>query len=233
MKLHNPFKKFTRFEWALWLCSLAALLITFIAGGQNNPVIIVATLIGVTGLVFLAKGDVWGQVCTITFAILYSIVSISFMYYGEFITYAFMTLPLAVVSLISWLRHPYEDENAKEVKVGHMNAKKIVIMTIGAGVATFTLFFVLRAFNTNNLVFSTISIATSFLAAALTAFRSPFYALAYSANDIVLIVLWTLATIADPEYLPMIISFCIFLLQDIYGFISWQRMKKRQAGGTI
>ncbi len=219
-----------KFEWYLWTFSIAVLIITFIAGGQRNPVIIAATLIGITGLIFIAKGDIWGQVCTIIFAILYSIVSISYMYYGEFITYAFMTLPMAVVSFISWIRNPHED--TKEVKVGHMTPRKILLIIAGTIVATIVFYFVLAHFNTNNIGFSTISIATSFVAMSLTAFRSPYYAIAYCANDIVLIILWTLATFADPQYLPMIISFSIFLIQDIYGFISWQKMKRRQHGST-
>ena len=50
--------------------------------------------------------------------------------------------------------------------------------------------------------------------------RSPYYALFYSFNDIVLIVLWTLATITDIGYLPMILCFVIFLVNDIYGFVN-------------
>ena len=226
MKLHNPFKKFTKFDYMLWIASLAALLITFLVSGERNALIVAATLIGVTGLIFIAKGDFWGQICTIGFSILYSIVSVSFRYYGEFITYSFMTLPMAIFALISWIRHPHEDST--EVKVGKMTPVKWLVLIGGTVAATIVFYFVLRYFNTNNLVFSTISIATSFLAATLTAFRIPLYAIAYAANDIVLIVLWTLASIADPEYIPMIISFCIFLIQDIYGYISWKRMKIRQ-----
>ena len=93
---------------------------------------------------------------------------------------------------------------------------------------TFAFYFILRYFDTPNLVTSTVSIATSFSASALTMLRSPYYALAYAANDVVLIVLWTLATIADPAYLPMILCFVIFLANDLYGFFNWQRMQKRQ-----
>jgi predicted PurR-regulated permease PerM len=59
-------------------------------------------------------------------------------------------------------------------------------------------------------------------------FRSPGYALAFAANDLVLIVMWILAAINDLSYLPMIACFVMFLLNDIYGFINWKRMKKRQ-----
>ena len=49
IKLHNPFKELTRFEWILWIVSVAILLVTFIIGGERNPAIIAATLVGVTG----------------------------------------------------------------------------------------------------------------------------------------------------------------------------------------
>ena len=84
------------------------------------------------------------------------------------------------------------------------------------------------ALGTANLLTSTLSVTTSFLAVYLTYLRSPYYAIGYSANDIVLIVLWILATIDNPAYLPMVFCFVMFLANDIYGFINWRRMQRRQ-----
>ena len=89
--------------------------------------------------------------------------------------------------------------------------------------------YVLFLLNTPNLFWSTVSVTTSFLAASLTFLRSPYYALAYAANDVILIVLWVLASVADPGYLPMVTCFGIFLLNDSYGFYNWKKMQKRQA----
>jgi nicotinamide riboside transporter PnuC len=72
-------------------------------------------------------------------------------------------------------------------------------------------------------------VTTSFIAVYLTARRSPFYAIAYAANDIVLIILWLLASISNPEYVTTVACFIVFLINDIYGFISWRRMEKRQS----
>ncbi len=73
---------------------------------------------------------------------------------------------------------------------------------------------------------------TSFAAVYLTARRSPFYAIAYAANDVVLIVLWTLATLSDVSYLSVTICFAAFLVNDVYGFVNWRRMEKRQRGAA-
>ena len=47
--------------------------------------------------------------------------------------------------------------------------------------------------------------------------------LIFSANDIVLIVLWTLASLENPAYIPVVVNFTIFFFNDMYGFISWRR----------
>ena len=94
---------------------------------------------------------------------------------------------------------------------------------------TAAFYFILRAFHTANLIPSTVSVTTSFLAVYLTARRSPFYALAYAANDVVLIVLWSLMAAEDLSALSMVICFCAFLLNDVYGFLNWMRMRRRQA----
>ena len=44
----------------------------------------------------------------------------------------------------------------------------------------------------------------------------------------ILILLWTLAAKENISYLSVIICFVVFLVNDLYGFISWKRMEKRQ-----
>ena len=75
---------------------------------------------------------------------------------------------------------------------------------------------------------STVSIATSFSASYLMLFRNPYYAVAYAANDVVLIILWVLAAMEDIKYIPVIVCFVIFFINDVFGFISWQKRKKQQ-----
>ena len=141
------------------------------------------------------------------------------------ITYLGMTAPSAFIAMISWLKNPYAE---REVKVNHLTKKHILILIFSTIVVTVGIGFLLKFFNTNNLVFSIISITTSFAASMLTIFRSPYYAIVYSANDIVLIILWVLASMENVAYIPMIICFLIFLINDIYGFVYWRGMRKRQ-----
>jgi nicotinamide mononucleotide transporter pnuC len=201
--------------------------LSFLIFDRTNYLTLTASLIGVTSLIFNAKGNPIGQLLTVFFSVLYGIISFSFSYYGEMITYLGMTAPMAVFALISWLRNPYNG-NKSEVRVNHIKGAEVCFMLLLTAVVTFAFYFILKAFNTANLVFSTISVTTSFLAVYLTFRRSPLYALAYAANDIVLIVLWVLAACFDSSYISVIVCFIMFLLNDIYGYINWKKMSKRQ-----
>lgn len=181
-----------------------------------------ASLIGVTALIFVAKGYVLGQILTIVFAIIYGVISFYYSYYGEMITYLFMTSPMAVMAAIEWYRNPYKE--SKEVKVNSVTKGQLLKIIVMAAIVTSVFSFILKALNTANLIFSTISVTTSFIASYLTYLRSPYYALAYAANDIVLIALWLLASIKDSSYVPMVFCFIMFLINDIYGYINWKKM---------
>ena len=53
----------------------------------------------------------------------------------------------------------------------------------------------------------------------------------YAVNDIVLIVLWVMASIYAVKYISVVVCFSAFFVNDIYGFISWRKMKFRQSQG--
>ncbi len=227
MKLRiNPFKLFNKFELCLWTVSLTTVFLSFVIPPEKDWLSLIASLIGVTALVYNAKGNVIGQILSIAFSLFYGIISLTFGYWGEAITYLGMTMPSAIVATISWLRNPYGDTG--EVRVSKMTTKTAVFMLLCAIPVTAIFSLSLRALDTPNLFWSTVSITTSFMASFLAYMRSPYFAFVYSFNDLILIVLWTLASMESISYLPMVACFSMFLFNDSYCFISWKKMKKRQ-----
>lgn len=222
------FGYFSRFEWLLWGTSVFLIVGSFLLFDRENGLILLASLIGVTSLIFNAKGNPFGQFLMILFSLAYGVISFTFSYYGEMITYLGMTMPMAVFSLISWLKNPYRGNRA-EVKVNHLGRSELVWMVGASLLVTAGFYFVLLSFHTAHMIPSTISVTTSFLAVYLTFRRSPYFALAYAANDIVLIILWCLACREDIGYASVVVCFAAFLFNDLYGFVCWQKMKRRQA----
>ncbi len=226
MKHRNPFRDLTKFECALWTSSLVVVSASYLLSPDRDWLALLTSLIGVTALIFVAKGYVIGQAFCVVFALSYGVISFYFRYYGEMITYLCMSAPSAVAAMVAWIRNPHGD--SAEVKVATLTKKKLAVTVGLTAMVTLAFYFILDALNTANLAFSTLSVATSFLASALTVLRSPWYAIAYAANDVVLIVLWGLAAVVDISYLPMIFCFIMFLMNDLYGFFNWRRIKKRQ-----
>lgn len=226
-RIKDAINYFSKAEIILWLSSITFIICSFLIFDRGNYVTLAASLIGATSLIFCAKGNPIGQLLMIVFSVLYGIISFTFAYYGEMITYLGMTAPMAVFALISWLKNPYNG-NKSEVKVNTISRLEIIFMLVLAAVVTCVFYFILKFFNTANLLPSTLSVTTSFIAVYLTFRRSPYFPLAYAANDLVLIVLWILASLSDSSYISVVICFVMFLANDIYGFISWIKMRKRQ-----
>ncbi|MBO5882915.1 MAG: nicotinamide mononucleotide transporter [Clostridia bacterium] len=197
---------------------------------EPDILVMISSLIGVTALIFVSKGDVFGQLLIVIFSILYGIVSIQAKYYGEAITYIGMSGLIAVFSIITWLKNPYEKH---QVRVSALTPFKAIMIAVLTVAVTVMFYFILELLGTASLMVSTLSVATSFAASALALLRSPYYALIYCLNDIVLIVLWTIASIADSGSFPMILCFTMFLANDIYGFVNWRRMRRLQQKNKV
>ncbi len=229
MKIYHSIRKsagnLNRFEKSLWAGSAFVVVASFVLAKSGDWVTLAASLVGVTALIFVAKGDVLGQILTIVFSVVYSIISFCFAYYGEMITYMGMTAPIAILSVATWMRNPYSQQ---QVKVNRLQARSFVMLFILAVLVTWGFYYILVYFHTANIVFSTISVTTSFMASALMMLRSPYYAVAYAANDLVLIVLWVLASMESLSYVPMVVCFSIFFINDLYGFRNWVQMQAEQ-----
>lgn len=225
--MQNPWKELSVKEWWLWSISMLIVTVSNLVGGSFDVLTLAATWVGITSLIFAAKGNVWAQFLMVAFSILYGIISFRFRYWGEMITYLGMTLPMAVWSAVTWLRNPSAGSKS-EVAIRKLEKKHFLFLLVLSIVVTGAFYFILRWLETPNIVFSTLSVTTSFLAASLTMLRPSYYALGYAANDLVLIVLWGLAAAKDPVYIPVIINFMIFFMNDMYGFISWKKRERTQ-----
>lgn len=221
----QSFKNLTPFEKGLWFFSLFLVSLSFIFSKEFDPFTLLASLIGVTALIFVSKGDVLGQILTVIFSFLYAAISLRLRYYGEMITYLGMTMPIAVGSIVTWVKNPYKNSQVKIRKISLFELSLLIFFGIAVSVL---FYFILRFFNTNFLLVSTVSVFTSFLASSLMLLRSPYYALAYAANDIVLIILWAYASFGDISFLSMVMCFFMFFLNDMYGFFNWLKMQKAQ-----
>ena len=132
---------FTKFELCLWLGSLIFITATHFIFGGEGWLPFMNSLVGVTSLIFCAKGNPIGQLMMVAFSAVYGVISFGFAYYGEMITYLAMTLPMAVLSLVSWLKNRH---TKSEVAVNDINKNDRIALAVLTAVVTAVFYFVLK-----------------------------------------------------------------------------------------
>ena len=90
-------------------------------------------------------------------------------------------------------------------------------------------YYLLKAFNTNNVLVSTFSIVASLIATYLTARRSEHGFIGFIINDIILIFLWGIPVLTgNLAIIPVVLCPILLLINDIYGAYNWKKIKNEQ-----
>lgn len=170
-----------------------------------------------------AKGKVVSQLVGLIEVILYSMLSFRNHYYGEVIIYIAIMLPLYCMGIYSWITHKKEESDT--VKQNTIAKKEGIFLGIGNAILFVILYFILKYFNTSQLVVSTFSMVTSLTATYLIMKRSKYSFLFYLLNDIVLLILWGTPIVIHQDYtlIPIALEPLILLVSDTYGWKNWNK----------
>lgn len=227
--MKNFLGKWTRFELIFLICSEIIITVCFVFGADKNLFSYIVSVVGVISMLMVAKGLTIAPIINVAYCVIYSVLSISQKYYGEAIVGIGLMIPIYVVSIVSWIKNRNK-EHEELVSVNKISRKEYLILAITTVFVTIGFYYLLKVLNTGELVVSTLSLITSAVASYLMLRRCSYYALGFIANDFILITLWSLAVSKSGfGFLPNVICFCVFLINDIYGFIHWKREEKRQA----
>jgi nicotinamide mononucleotide transporter PnuC len=219
--------KWNWFEIGLLSVSVVAIIGCFVFSVDKNYLSLASSILGVVTVVFTSKGLLLAPVLSVVYSVIYTIISVSQRYYGEAIIYMLIMIPMQVVTIIGWFKNKKQDSDI--VEVGKVSKKEYLILGGVTVALTFAFYFLLKWLNTAELVVSTISLITSALATYLVFRRCSYYALFYVLNDIILIVLWTIAMSREGvAFLPVVVSFYVFFINDVYGFIRWKKQEREQ-----
>ena len=222
------FKDWNLFEIIFMFASILVLTLCFAFSVDRNWFSFIVSLVGVVAVLMVAKGLTIAPIVNIVYCVLYSIISIVQCYYGEAIIYIFLMIPIYAMSIVSWLRNK-NPNNKSTVKIKAIGGMEYLYLAIGTIIVTVAFYFLLKVLNTSELLVSTLSLVTSAVASYLMLRRCSYYAIGFIANDIILIILWSLAMARSGiGYLPTVISFVVFLVNDIYGLVHWKLEEKKQ-----
>lgn len=219
------FKGWNLFEKILIIVgTIVAVIITFVFKG--TWIDLGYTLFYFWTAILLAKGKYSCYIIGILSTIFYSIVAYTNAYYGEVIMDMGGTLPLMIVGLVNWLKH---QDNTNTVIIKDMTKKELIIMLLSQVILFTGYYYLLKAFNTANVLASTFSMTSGIIATYLTARRSEYGFIAFIINDIFLIILWGIPVVqGNLNIIPVVLCPILLLINDIYGVFNWKIIKKEQ-----
>ena len=185
------------------------------------------SIIDILAMLLIAKGKNIGQLLGILITVLYSIVSFKNGFYGEVIIYIFMMLPMYLIGIVSWIKHKNKETNS--VEINNIYKSEWIIVSIVSVIVFTGVYYLLKAFNTNELLVSTLSVLASLFGIYFQIRRSRYAFIFYIINDIILAILWGIPIInGDFSLLPIFLDPVINFLNDTYGFYNWTRLEKKQ-----
>jgi len=220
------FKDWTKLEKTLLFGSIILVGLVGIIF-KSDVLTTICSIVGIITALLLAKGKNLGQIFGLLIVALYSIVSFKSGYYGEVIIYLCIMLPMYVVGIVSWIKHQNKDTNT--VEVNNIKIKEWIIVLFVSTVCFIGIYFLLKAFNTNQLFISSLSVIDSLFAVYLGVRRSKYSFYFYVVNDLILILLWGIPVVTGTIILiPMVFNPLINLINDLYGIYNWKKLEKMQ-----
>ena len=224
--ISNYFKDWNLFEKLyLFVGILVGVLTSIIFNGTVIDSLYTITYL--TTAILMSKGKVESYFVGFFSVFFYGIVSYNQGYYGELLITIFLTFPIMIIGIISWLRHQDKED---DVVIINTLSKKETILVIGSQLFLFwAYYFLLKMFNTDLLILSSCSIVTSVLASYFEARRSELSLFCYIANDLILITLWIIPIInGNTTLISVLVGPILLLINDIYGSYNWKKLKNKQ-----
>ena len=220
------FEDWNMFEKSFLLLGLLASILSSVIFKGTIIDTLYTSLYLITALL-MSKGKVECYFVGFVSVFFYGIVSFNQGYYGELLITAFLTFPIMIIGIISWLRH--QDKEKDTVIISTLSKKEIIIAFLSQLVLFWIYYYILKVFNTDLLIISTLSIVTSVLASYFEARRSELSLFCYIANDLVIITLWLIPIISgQTNLISVLVGPILLLINDIYGSYNWNRLKKQQ-----
>lgn len=219
-------KKILNAKWYDYLFNFVCLVILVTIGVvfKSSPLIITVNVISIIMMLFITKGSFVGTILQIFNAAFYAFISFQSAYYGEVICSVLITIPLTIFSAITWIKN--RRKGSAIIKVNKIKLKEWVIVLFSSLLTFVGVFFLLRAFNTANLVVSSVSLTLGIYANYLLMRRCEYNFVIYIINNLVCITLWMFLVVSDISYLPLVINYFMLLIYNTIGLINWLKLKK-------
>ena len=227
-KVKDFFREIRWYEYA-FVAFATAILIIFSIIFKINVLYFFSTFFGIIAVSFLSKGNIVGIFISFIQIAFYSTISYINGLYGEVISNACITLPLYIANVIAWAKNLHSKTG--EVKIAPtVSVKEIILAIFAATIISVGMYYLLDVFNTNALLFSTLTFALNLLGVYFLIRRNSINFLFYVLSNITGIIMWIIIFNETKDYsiIATFINLSVFLILNIYGIFNWKKLKNNQ-----
>lgn len=225
--IKNSIKHIKWYEWtysAIFLVATIVLAAVF----RSPALVIVNSIVGIISISIVSKGFFLGAFTNIVSAVIYAALSYVNKYYGEALVGLCITLPMSLARIFLWYKNRQKG-NGGFINIAQKSKwKELVVLGCVALVSLVGFYFMLRAFETSNLIFSTISMTLGCVAGYLQLRRYEYNFVFYIINNIICICLWVPVMLEDISHLPTVVSYVMYTGLNFFGIVNWVSLKKNQ-----
>ena len=216
------------FEWlymSLFICTIIVLGCVF----KASALVIFNSLFGIFTTFFIAKGKILGTVLGLVQSSLYIVMCYYNQYYGEILVGACFTIPVYIASIISWTKNLNKRDKIVRINKNFSNLEWVLSLLADV-VFSVGIYYLLRHFNTANLLVSTFSVGFCAMARYLTFRRSEYNFIFQILNNLMRMCLWIFVVVQnhDISYITTIVQYVMYLSLNTFGVFNWIKIKKVQ-----
>lgn len=229
-RIHTLLKRFRWWELAFMAAAYIAVVVLSIVF-KSNWLIVLSSLFGMTTTFLLAKGFALGNLVGILQIVFYTIMCYNNRYFGEIITNVGIVFPAYAFSFYTWTKRNHD--HVLQVN-NSIKLQEWLLAFVGIGGVAVGFYFVLRALNTANLIFSTLAVFFVTMYCYLSIRRSQFCFVFRLLMDLVTFVLWLLVFLDTLKegfgaiYIPTLLNYVVYAVLDLFGIVNWIRLKRTQ-----
>lgn len=192
----------------------------------DSTVAIISALTGVTSVILVSKQMISNYVFGAVNVGLYAYLAFQSKLYGDFMLNAFYYLPMQFIGFYMWTKA--KNNSNGEIEAKTLDTMARVKLALSSLVAIFAYTFILQTFGGNIPFIDATSTVLSVIAMMLMVKQYTEQWYMWVIVNIVSIIMWAISITQGSGDMATLLMWIIYLLNSIYGLVSWSKNNKRR-----
>lgn len=225
--MKNLFKDWNLFE-KIWLVTFVAIILATGFIFKDTWMGITSSLTGVLCVVLVAKGKISNYFFGVINTALYAYISYKTNLYGEAMLNAFFYLPIQFIGFYLWKKNMDSNDGVHTVKAKSLTGKGWLYTILTVAIVSVAYGIFLHEIGSQQAGLDAVAVVLSMTAQLLMLKRFAEQWLLWIVVNVLTIALWLNVFIHSGNSVTVLVMWCSYLTNSIYGYVKWRKLAKEQ-----